>query len=470
MDFLTRLLKRNAKDRMEFDEFFQHPFLRSVPSKAVPVRQPSQRSATSSPLQSPVSFGSPITPMVPHSPNSPKAGDEFPGTPSSSGSSEQMDDFVMVMADANSNNVLARTPSPKQKAFTQKRSPLVTIPPEPLPVPTQRAAYERIQKSCGSNNSSIGKSAGSNDSTQSVNNSMVTSPPTTPKSVHKIGLRRQDSNSSLTSIGSTSRSRFVADISQLSPPNVQFMIGSGTPPISGFVNNSRRCSAPVLNLQNRQTPPLYKQLTPPAYSSTATSPLLPAICANPNSDYQIYGNQIVGTAPAEYPYYPQHSPHWILRSSKTEPSMNNMNMGSHSSKLGFASPPRAITYNEIHGYNQNRSYRSNPYPQCVYPYQQSYSPQRTSPTHHSQTPTEPVMFEAPELPEETLLDREHNETLAKLNFVLALVDCILELAETKASPLSVLTDSVNKENKEVCILFIFVHFFCLIVLFILMIF
>lgn len=435
---------------MEFDEFFEHPFLRSVPSKAVPVRQPSQRSASSSPLQSPVSFGSPITPLVPHSPSSPKVGDEFPGTPSSSsGSSEQMDDFVMVMADANSNNVLTRTPSPRVKAFTPKRSPLATIAPEPVPVPTQREAFERlVEKSCGSNFSSIGKSAGSSDSTQSANNSMATSPPTTPQSTQR-GLSRQDSSSSLTSTGSTSRSRFVADVSQLSPPNVQFMIGSGTPPGSALLNNSRRCSAPVLNLSNRQTPPLYKQLTPPAYATTATSPLLPAICAptHPNSERQVF-HPIVGKAPAEYPYYPQHSPHWILRSSKTEPSMVNMNVGSNTSKLGFASPPRAITYNEIHGYNQNRSHRSNPYPQCGFPFQGSYGcPQ--SPTPSSQPPNEQMMFEAPELPEETLLDREHNETLAKLNFVLALVDCILELAESKGSPLSVLTESVNKENKEV---------------------
>lgn len=34
--------------------------------------------------------------------------------------------------------------------------------------------------------------------------------------------------------------------------------------------------------------------------------------------------------------------------------------------------------------------------------------------------------------------REHNETLAKLNFVLALVDCILELARSRAAPIMAL--------------------------------
>lgn len=48
----------------------------------------------------------------------------------------------------------------------------------------------------------------------------------------------------------------------------------------------------------------------------------------------------------------------------------------------------------------------------------------------------PCLFNAPDLPVETLLDRSHNETLAKLNFVLALCDCILEVADAKCAPLS----------------------------------
>ncbi|KAK6637873.1 hypothetical protein RUM44_008295 [Polyplax serrata] len=47
----------------------------------------------------------------------------------------------------------------------------------------------------------------------------------------------------------------------------------------------------------------------------------------------------------------------------------------------------------------------------------------------------PLTFLAPELPEETLLHREHNETLAKLNFVLALSQCVVEVAKQRASPL-----------------------------------
>lgn len=77
----------------------------------------------------------------------------------------------------------------------------------------------------------------------------------------------------------------------------------------------------------------------------------------------------------------------------------------------------------------------------------------------------PITFIAPELPEETLLEvsigdsfdsrcffffnahflhqREHNETLAKINFVLALSNCILELAASRAAPISALVDAVS---------------------------
>lgn len=45
--------------------------------------------------------------------------------------------------------------------------------------------------------------------------------------------------------------------------------------------------------------------------------------------------------------------------------------------------------------------------------------------------------------------REHNETLAKLNFVVALTDCILEVADLRCAPLSALmsaNDSPTVQN------------------------
>ncbi|KAL3856693.1 hypothetical protein ACJMK2_011418 [Sinanodonta woodiana] len=54
----------------------------------------------------------------------------------------------------------------------------------------------------------------------------------------------------------------------------------------------------------------------------------------------------------------------------------------------------------------------------------------------------PIKFTAPELTEETIMDDTHNMTMAKLNFVLDLVECILELAHIKGSKMKTFTDSV----------------------------
>jgi serine/threonine-protein kinase ULK/ATG1 len=42
-----------------------------------------------------------------------------------------------------------------------------------------------------------------------------------------------------------------------------------------------------------------------------------------------------------------------------------------------------------------------------------------------------------------VLQKEHNETLAKLNFVLALSECVVELAQARATPLAALTESTG---------------------------
>lgn len=60
----------------------------------------------------------------------------------------------------------------------------------------------------------------------------------------------------------------------------------------------------------------------------------------------------------------------------------------------------------------------------------------------------PITFMAPELPEETLLEKEHNETLAKINFVLALSNCILDLAASRTAPLAALVDSTTRTQPQ----------------------
>lgn len=43
-----------------------------------------------------------------------------------------------------------------------------------------------------------------------------------------------------------------------------------------------------------------------------------------------------------------------------------------------------------------------------------------------------ITFEAPELPEETLMEREHTDTLMHLRMMLSFTDCVLEMAAVRA--------------------------------------
>lgn len=46
------------------------------------------------------------------------------------------------------------------------------------------------------------------------------------------------------------------------------------------------------------------------------------------------------------------------------------------------------------------------------------------------------------------MQKEHNETLAKLNFVLVLTNCVLDLAASKTAPLAALVDSTVQAQPQ----------------------
>lgn len=60
----------------------------------------------------------------------------------------------------------------------------------------------------------------------------------------------------------------------------------------------------------------------------------------------------------------------------------------------------------------------------------------------------PIALVAPELPEDTLMDTEHTEGVRKLNFVVSLVDAILEVVSARGTPFTVLAESVAIRQNE----------------------
>ncbi|KAK1133795.1 hypothetical protein K0M31_011583 [Melipona bicolor] len=334
-DLLMGLLRRNARDRMPFDEFFGHPFLQGSRESPSPV--PAELPASPGTLAIQVGATA-VTRLEPET---------------TSPCSSPEDDFVLVPSDLSSdtdNNTNTQIKYVKQTSREAVSPPRPCFLPisEPIPVPSQRSI---AQPSSPSTNVRSGSSV-------------------VPRS-QPISMKRSVD---------THRSH-APDIGSLSPPSVQFVIG--TPP-------SRR-------LSETPPPPNTWQVSPVArhsHTSSGTSPLRRSTGNNSASSPLLTG------------------PLAVLGSPTSRAFQDNNNTLRHSPVIPFGT--RAVTLPEI---------------------SEAGSFQNLLPEVNPTIDDQPLTFFAPELPEETLLEREHNEILAKLNFVVALCECVCEVARTKAGPL-----------------------------------
>ncbi|XP_077290387.1 serine/threonine-protein kinase unc-51-like isoform X2 [Arctopsyche grandis] len=331
-DLLLGLLRRNARDRMPYDVFFNHAFLQRPQSPPTSVELPQLSPPVPHPIPREIPVAAaPVTPKTAPFPS--------PRTPPLAvtpdcGSSSPEDDFVLVPSNLPSDLAAELTPASPRHIAPQPMMPINDHPgespgrpsslhiSEPIPVPSQRLHSKMHQ------------------------NGNIMPGPTIPRS-QPITMKRSEQHRST-----------QPDISSLSPPSVQFAMGTSP--------SGRRRSA------SSSSPPTTWQVSP-----TNASPLRRS-----------------GTSPPV-----------VLAAICSAADNNNP-------------PHRATTLPNI-----SDSF------QALFPH--------------------PLNFIAPDLPQETLLDREHNETLAKLNFVLALSECVLELAAKQGAPLAALMDSSSPTNGEV---------------------
>nr|CAD7261333.1 unnamed protein product [Timema shepardi] len=373
VDLLLGLLRRNAKDRMNFDTFFNHAFHQRrqepaqspLPSSSLPGElPPSPRTLFPPPATSPAQLRVESRSPDPGSPVQARGQGSF-------SSPEETDDFVLVPANipsdhsSDSGQLDNRHKIGACVALASPPRPSFLPISEPIPVPTQRKAYENLGPSPSPTKSSVPRS-------------------------QPINMKR----------GSNDSNRAPPDLSSLSPPSVQFMIG--TPPSLGGRRRSASgssCETPPPVTTWQVSPVSAGRLTPtgsPLRRSGDISPLLsgPLAMLQP----PILGSPILG-------------------------DNNNLR---HSPIMPFTT--RAMTLPDISegGGAFQRLFSDTPNPPL----------------------DGPITFLAPELAAETLLEKEHNETLAKLNFVLALADCVVELSATRAAPLAALTDSLNTSQRQ----------------------
>ncbi|XP_063708462.1 serine/threonine-protein kinase ULK2 [Culicoides brevitarsis] len=360
-DLLNGLLRRNAKERMAFDVFFNHAFLQrpQTPTNSeFPMAATTFESEkSSSPAQDPVYDNNAAT-ITDIDDSVATLNNNSENNSSVDSSPDNSDDFVIV-----SNNIPVdpacgnyerskpmRVPAPSPHSQTSPTRPSsLPIISEPRPVPSMASRKMSQPQSPPKN----------------ISNAIPRSQP--------INMRSNREN----------RNGSNCDISSISPPAVQFAIG--TPPSGQHPHHRRRSQSETLS--ETPPPPCQWQVSPgshqsPLRHSGTSSPILP-------------------TALSKLP--PLSSP--TLISENNNPLSNNHPLNT-----------RAFTLPEM---GNNAQF-------------QSLLHETGSQDDH------PITFRAPELPAETLLDRDHNETLAKLNFVMALTDCILEVADSRCAPLSAL--------------------------------
>ncbi|XP_074643848.1 serine/threonine-protein kinase unc-51-like isoform X2 [Tubulanus polymorphus] len=417
-DLLLQMLKRNAKDRIEFDDFFRHPFLtqgtKSETGYAVPVPRNRRTSSSSGTSESPsvnTVSASPLSGnMICTPPQEPRRYRESPQEPGffKVGKEEMeetitprslSEDYVMVPENLPesqgyvSGSVRARgsldlngrikrrggeylneAQTSPNRPSTLNVSPSSSPSSQPIPVPSQV-----------NRNSPAAQSPASVEKSQGV----------------PIPMKR------------TTSACNVLDIGSLSPPAVQFTIG--TPPSN---NMWRR------NSMSGGTPPLPRH--PPPVSGSS-----------PHRRFSVCEAYPATTGRKRSLTEPQLAP------TEEFPTDKDYLM-----RVAFGLGPR-----QQQGSQSPSNYHMVPY-HSVYTSQRgprvrrrSISSLDPSPPYQSPPNMEPPpMFVAPELAEETLMDKEHNETVSKLNFVLALVECIVELAQSRSSPITV--DDLTNTKKQ----------------------
>ncbi|XP_045135559.1 serine/threonine-protein kinase unc-51-like isoform X3 [Portunus trituberculatus] len=425
VDLLNGLLKRNAKDRMDFETFFNHPFIRmGDPARQKPVAPtPPVVQASSPPATAPKTVGrggafahpaepspSPPTANLPPSPEDLRmsveqrsgGGPDLPAatvprpTPvpraSSAQQQEEAEDFVMVPAQLPNEPEASRIPQGWSGRVMTKPSGGMMYqknPPQYSPLTPQLASSPRP-----SHLPVQGGSSGSTHSSSSSESCRSAEPVPVPSQratfhqmtssgssdqIHQPESPRHPQGASPSRPSPPPRSQPInmrrvsdnkaPDLSSISPPAVQFTIGE--PPVGG---------------RRRST----------SGSSYSTTP--PTTVTGGAQDMSVESS--------------------TLHRSRTESHLLEWQHAQHAT-----SPP--------HGGRQLMQFgQSAPH---------SFLFQGGCHTEGHDT----VAFYAPPLHQETLMEREHNETLAKLNFVLALVDCILELARSRSAPITALTHNTT---------------------------
>ncbi|XP_074039777.1 serine/threonine-protein kinase unc-51 isoform X2 [Leptinotarsa decemlineata] len=397
-DLLVGLLKRNARERMNFETFFNHKFLKKA---SPPRRSPSPLPELPLP---PVYVSNTAVRATPRSSTPVKANTPTRSQPGFLETLKKLNDKLGLWYDPkctspgygkklNRTRVPSNIPTyvePSRESSTERaekekqfRLPVRTPPllcapvasptrpsflhiSDPIPVPSQRETFIRLHGKVEKQ-----EKEETSKSKVSANGSIPRSQPITMKKRHE-------------------RHSIDIDVSSMSPPPIQYAMG--TPPFG------RRRSISGGSLGSTPPPPNIWNVSPTSTSNLSNSALK-------RSESLDTSPQVCGP---------------LARVSiLSSPNLSDNNNTRRSPVFGT----RAETLPEI---SEMENYQ----------------------TFFEETSNDklPITFRPSNLSEETLLEKEHNDILAKINFVYALSNCVLELAAERSTPLSALVDHLQQNQ------------------------
>ncbi|KAK6031082.1 kinase domain protein [Ostertagia ostertagi] len=434
-DLLLRLLKRNAKDRITFEDFFNHPFLHQPP-----VTSPSKRILdAASPMvvrrmiQSPSSSASPLPARGSasrlESPQPTRRTVKVPESPAVRRITQTMNDsndftFLPPLPGHQQPSSVARHEhSPvKQVQVHTSSSQMPTAPVKAVPVPSQRNAFTKIEER------RLGIKDGENESCSAIPSPSV----------------RGVSSLKRTTSGQTGESPpSIPTVESMTLPSTQFIVRGAAARRSMAERNRQRklteesspAPAPEKALESAQSE---------AKPQTEVVELSRPDALETNSA-QLDNAKFLSASPPET-RADQAVPSQLDISDDEDDTMH------HSLKLPFG------------GTDHGESLKSEAMESCLSGEEGSElsmdvadpSDSLSSPHHPSGSNAPPALGSLPRAPslfehraeeddgddaspgnleQETVMEEEHKQILAKLRFVVELVDTLVQVAEQKENPL-----------------------------------
>ncbi|CAO4382565.1 unnamed protein product [Caenorhabditis nigoni] len=444
-DLLLRLLKRNSKDRISFEDFFTHPFLTSPlmpsPSKRIlesarspmPNRRiitpqsalPVPKRAGSAKLESPTPARrigeSPrvqrriITPSM----NSP--------VPQDQNTMQESTDFTFLPPRQDGSPV-------KQVQVHTNVSPSLTTC-KPVPVPSQRLTYQKMEERlAAARKTAVPTSSPSRDT---VPQQMVQKPiPQDTEYVRRTTL--PDPN--------------AQDVEKLTLPHPTFVVcgnpkPSSSPPTAATtpasrVRRSTISTAPTEDLPSAVSDKVLQNVNNESnFPKSATTANIQGIQRG-NRDRSVTGPPVATiheNEPLDNAKYQQTDVNSSPTSATAQPFVINKNHDSSDEEddvrepmsLPFASGSHAAHQSSFKKISSDSKISMKPQPQQPFipPFQDNTS-----------NPPSPMEQDGPALPpaldQEIVLGEEHKQILGKLRFVAELVDTLMHVAEQKDNPLA----------------------------------